>query len=150
MSFTDEEIAQVAHAAAVELANVLGVASLPPWSSLDPNARGNATYVAKVARYGATPEAVHSTRMQVDPELAPYDNLPPEDQALDYLLAGVCAAANKAGEGIQRVANAKLSLEEAAALVARQAEQNQALGTGAAMPFGSDIPPQPPVTVQEG
>ena len=143
MSFTDEEIARIAHGAAVELAIVLGGPAVQPWASLDPNVRGNEIHLVKAARYGATPEAVHEQRMQLDPDLVPFDQLPPGDRAKDYLFAGVCTAMNAAADVKARAENEQRALEEAAERVRRQDGQNQSF-TGDNLVIAAELPAQPP------
>src|SRR3982750_2214031 len=128
MSFTDEQIARIAYAAVRELQQILGDDASLPWTSLDSNVRGNEIYLVQVARFGASPEVVHERRMQLDPELLPFDQLPPGDRAKDYLFAGICAAMNKAADVKTRAENEQLALREALSLV-------QATGTGN-QPFG--------------
>jgi len=147
MSFTDEEIAQIAHGAAVELAIVLGQPALGPWRSLDPNARGNEVFLVKIARYGATPEVVHEHRMQLDPDLPPFDQLLPEDRAKDYLFAGVCAAMNRASDVKTRAENEQAALAEAARVVAATAGGNEPFG--GAQPSAVELAPQPPAPTKE-
>lgn len=139
MSFTDEEIARIAHAAAVELAIVLGDPAMPPWASVDSNTRGNETYLVKAARFGATPEAVHSQRMQRDPDLLPFDQLPPGDRAKDYLFAGICASMNAASDIKARAENEQRAIAEAQRQVANS---NQPFG--GALPVAVELVPQPP------
>lgn len=144
MSFADEEIARIAHGAAVELTVVLGAPALPAWSSLDPNTRGNEVYLVRAARHGATPEAVHERRMQLDPDLVPFDQLPPGDRARDYLFAGICTAMNAAADVRTRAENEQLAIKEA---LQQAASLNQPFG-GAA-PIAVELEARPPQRQEE-
>lgn len=141
MSFTDEQIARVAWDAARALADVLDPdAPLGPWSSVHPDWAADEIKLVKAARYGATPEAIHEQRMQLDPELLPFDQLPPEDRAKDYLFAGVCTAMNAAGDVVARAENERLAIREALERTAALGSGNQPLG---AEPIAIEVP-QPP------
>lgn len=144
MSFTDEQIARIAHGAAVELAIVLGAPAVPPWSSLDSNARGNAVHLVKAARFGATPEAVHTQRMQLDKTLLSFEQLPPEDRAKDFLFTGICSAMHVAADVVTQAKNDALALEEAARTTA-DTSFNASLPFGGAPPKTIELPqPQRP------
>jgi hypothetical protein len=141
MTFTNEEIARIAHGAAVELAVVLGEPALPPWASLDPKIVAQTTTLVRVARFGASPEAVHEQRMQLDPELMPFDQLPPGDRAKDYLFAGVCAAMNQAADVKARAENEQRAIADSLVAVAAFAAENEPLGS----PLVTvDLQPTPP------
>jgi hypothetical protein len=163
MSFTDEQIAQIAHEANRALQQILDSAGVPvaaSWDQFPEEERAGVIAGAKVARYGAPPAALHDawmreklaagwtygevkdTKAKTHPSLVPFDSLPPEEQAKDYLFSGVCVALNAASHVITRAANERLALEEAEQLV-NAGSGNQALQPGAA-PFGG----LPPVLVQ--
>lgn len=137
MTFTDKEIARVAHAAAVELATVLGDPALPGWSVAPSKDLAQEMTLVKAARFGASPEAVHEQRMQLDPDLPPFDQLPANDRAFAHLFAGVCTAMNKAADVKTRAENEQRALEESVERVAAFSAGN------AALPFGA-----PPIEIQ--
>jgi len=149
MSFTDEEIARIAHGAAVELAIVQGRPAVPPWTSLAKEAQKAEAALARIARHGATPEVVHEQRMQDDPELPAFDQLEPGDQAKDYLFAGICAAMNQASDVKTRAENEQRALEESARRTAQFATGNASLPFGGATPIIQELHPQPPAQAQE-
>lgn len=148
MSFTDEEIARIAHGAVRELAVVLGATPAPPWVSLDSNARGNEVHLVRAARFGATPEAVHAQRMQLDETLLPFEQLPPEDRARDFLFAGICSAMHAAADVVTRARNDALALEEAARNTA-DTSFNASLPFGGATPQVFELAPQQPQRREE-
>jgi hypothetical protein len=171
MSLTDEQIAQVAHEANRALQQVLGDERIsPPWDQASEEDHAVSAAGAKIARYGAPPAALHDawmreklaagwtygevkdTEAKTHPSLVPFDSLPPEEQAKDYLFSGVCVALNAASHVITRAANERLALEEAEQLV-NAGGGNQALQPGAA-PFGGLPPvlvqaPRPPAQLEE-
>lgn len=153
MSFTDEEIARVAWEAARALADVLDPdAPVPPWSSVHPDHVADEVRLVKAARHGATPEAVHEQRMQLDPQMLPFDQLPPGDRAKDYLFTGICVAMNQAADIVTQAKNNALALEEAARMTA-DTSFNASLPFGGATPQVVELPqPQQPrlVTRDEG
>lgn len=120
MSFTDEEIARIAHEANRALQGVMaGVSGWgSSWSSLDQATQDSEVELVKAARYGASPEVIHEKRMEDDPDLVPFDQLPPGDRAKDYLFAGVCAAMNKAADVKMKAENDQAALVAAADRVA--------------------------------
>lgn len=141
MSFTDEDIARIAHGAAVELAVVLGGPAVPPWSSAPPKQVAAEATLVKAARFGASPEAVHEKRMQLDPDLPPFDQLSPGDRAKDYLFAGICAAMNEASDVKTRAENEQLALAEAERVTGNQAHRGAPFG--GAQPIGVEAPRAP-------
>jgi hypothetical protein len=152
MSFTDEQIARIAHGAAVELAIALGQPALAPWSSYPADKRAADATVVKVARFGAPPAAIYMAYRQLDPEMPEFDTLSPEEQAEYYLFSGVCVAMNAAADVRTRHENELLALREAEQLV-QNGGGNQPLRPGAA-PFGGLPPvlvqaPQPPTRATE-
>src|SRR3982751_2490853 len=119
MSFTDEQIAEIAHEANRALQGILNdpaVPVAPPWSQFPEEERQGVISGVKAGRYGASPEVLHEKWMnekladgwtlgetkdveaKTHPLLVPFDQLPPGDRAKDYLFAGVCAAMNKAAD----------------------------------------------------
>lgn len=157
MSFTDEEIARIAHGAAVELAIVLGDPAMPPWSSFPKDQQDGVISGVKAGRHGATPEALHEkwvneklaagwtfgetkdAEAKTHPLLVPFDQLPPGDRAKDYLFAGICAAMNQAGDIKARAENEQLAIAEA-----QKATASPNLPFGGAMPVVAELAPQPP------
>jgi len=175
MSFTDEEIAQIAHEAGRALQKILDNPSnaiSPPWDQFDEEQRAGVISGVKIARYGAPPRVLHDNwvreklaagwtygevkdaEAKTHPLLVDFDSLPPEEQAKDYLFSGVCAAMNAAADVRQRAANDALLLSDAEKLVA-SGGGNQALGPGS-LPFAG-MPPglvqvpvaQPPANAEE-
>lgn len=159
MSFTDEQIARIAHGAAAELAIVLGDPAMPPWSSFPKDQQDGVISGVKAGRYGATPEALHEkwvtekvaagwtlgavkdATTKTHPLLVPFDQLPPGDRAKDYLFAGVCAAMNQAADVVTVAANEQAAIAEALSAFATDGSNNA--------PFGGATPiavqaPQPP------
>lgn len=148
MSFTDEQIARIAHAAIRELQQILGDKQIPPpWDHVSEHDREMSIASARIGRHGASPEVLHeqwATKKQAagwtpgetkdaeaktHPLLVPFDQLPPGDRAKDYLFAGICTAMNAASDVKARAENELLALAEAEELTRRQA-QNQALRPG--------------------
>lgn len=164
MSFTDEQIARIAHEANRALQQVLGDDQVsPPWDQASQHDKDMSAAGAKIARHGASPEVLHDSWMRdklaagwvhgeikdatakTHPLLVPFDELPPGDRAKDYLFAGVCAAMNKAADVVTRAENEARALAESARVTA-----NQALSAGDGT-FGGRPPipvqlPQPPAT----
>lgn len=163
MSFTDEQIAQIAYEANRALQQVLGEEQLsPPWDQASQHDKDVNAAGAKVARYGAPANVLHDVwvreklaagwtygetkdaEAKTHPLLVPFDSLSPEDQAKDFLFVGVCSAMNTASDVKTRHENSALTLAEALQRV-KDGNANQALGTGA--PFGGAQPimiPAPP------
>jgi hypothetical protein len=167
MSFTDEEIARIAHEANRALQQVLGDEQIsPPWDQASDEDHAVSAAGVKIARYGAPPRVLHDVWMReklaagwtygevkdaeakTHPLLVDFDNLPPAEQAKDYLFSGVCVAMNAASDVKTRAENEQLKLADAEKLVAAGGG-NQALTTGA-MPFDGlppvlvQVPAQPP------
>lgn len=159
MSFTDEQIARIAHEANRALQQVLGDDQIsPPWDQASQHDKDVSAAGAKAGRYGATPEALHEkwvaeklaagwtfgvvkdATAKTHPLLVPFDQLPPGDRAKDYLFAGVCTAMNQAADVKARAENDQAALKESLANVA---------AAGLNAPFGGATPlpvqaPQPP------
>jgi hypothetical protein len=142
MSFTDEQIAQIAHEAGRELSLVLGDEPDGSWTGLDPDVQKQEATLAQAARYGATPEAIHEKRMESDSNLQPFDQLPPGARAYDYLFAGICAAMSTASDIKTRAENDQLALAEAANQLTRLGEANQPFGGATAVPIQAPQSPE--------
>lgn len=136
MSFTNEDVARIAHEAGRTLADVLGADPGPPWASLGDDRRDQLTALAQIGRHGATAEVLHAERVKDDPELAPFDQLSPGDQAKDYLFVGVCVAMNQAAEIKDRAENADRAQKDAVANALGVSPQAAAVR----MPFGGAAP----------
>lgn len=162
MSFTDEEIARIAHEANRALQQVLGDEYVsPPWDQASDEDHAVSAAGAKVARYGAPPNVLHDVwvreklaagwtygetkdaEAKTHPLLVPFENMPPEEQAKDYLFSGVCVAMNAASNAKTRAENSQLELEQAERLVA-SGGGNLPLQAGA-LPFGG----MPPVLIEQ-
>lgn len=163
MSFTDEQIARIAHEAGRTLQQILddpNNAVAPPWEQFDEEQRQAVIKGVQIARYGAPPRVLHDAwvreklaagwtygetkdaEVKTHPLLVDFDSMPPAEQAKDYLFSGVCVAMNAAADVRQRAENDALALQEAEKLVAGGGG-NMALQPGAA-PFGG----LPPVLIQ--
>lgn len=173
MTYTDEQIAEIAHEANRALQRILGdpgIPVAPTWSQFPEDQQAGVVAGVKIARHGAPPNVLHDSWMRdkfaagwtygetkdveakTHPSLVPFDSLSPADQAKDFLFSGVCVAMNAAAGVTTRHANDQLSLQEAEQLV-RSGGGNQAIGPGSA-PFGGLPPvlvqaPQPPERATE-
>jgi len=171
MSFTNEQIAQVAHNATRALQSQIDDTPLPPWPDLGADLQEAATATAAIARYGAPPAAVHDawvramlqagwtvgdvrdTGAKTDPAMVAFDSLTPTDQARDYLICGVSTAMNAAANVRTRAENDALALQEAEQLVSNGGG-NRPLQPGS-LPFGGmppvfvELQPQQPATPEE-
>lgn len=165
MSFTDEEIARIAHEANRALQQVLGDSAIPvapTWDQFPKDQQDGVISGVKAGRYGATPEALHEKWMaekqavgweygevkdaeaKTHPLLVPFDQLAPGDRAKDYLFAGICVAMNKASDIKTRAENEQLAITESLAQAAKLANSNQPFG--GATPIAVDVAAQPPRT----
>lgn len=149
MSFTDEEIARIAHAARRELDQVGDFTPALPWSSLPQDQRDVEVTLVRNARYGASPEVIHERRMAADPDLVPFDQLPPAERAYDYLFVGICAAMNEASDVKTRAENDQRALAEARALVNQQPGSNTNLPFSGAAPVAIEASARPPAQAPE-
>lgn len=157
MSFTNEEIAHIAHDAARALQSILADPSIPvsvPWDQLPDESKKICESGVKVARNGASPEILHErwadekraagwthgetkdAEAKTHPLLVPFDRMSPGDQAKDILFAAICSAMNQAAEIKDRAENADRAQKDAVANALGVSPQAAA----ARMPFGGAAP----------
>lgn len=168
MSFTDEEIARIAHAANRELQLVLGDEQVPAsWDQASDHDKELSVAGVRIGRHGASPEVLHEkwvtekqaagwafgdvedAEAKTSPLLVPFDQLSPVDRAKGYLFAGICTAMNQASDVKTRAENDQRALAEALALVNQQPGANTNLPFAGAAPVAIDAAARRPAQAPE-